>query len=68
VEAGGLAVSSGDVCMIGAVVVGSICRHGWKLSVMAAMTVLSTMVEDCECSLRWVVSLAVSDEAADELY
>jgi hypothetical protein len=58
-EAGGLAVSSGDVCMIGAMVVGSICRHVGKLSLMAAMTVLSTMVEDCECLLRCVVSLAV---------
>lgn len=66
-EAGGLTVSSGDVCMIGAVV-GSICRHVRKLDVMVAMMVLSTMVEDCRCLLRWVVSLAVSDEAADELY
>ena len=66
-EAGGLTVSSGDVCMIGAVV-GSICRHGWKLYMMVAMILLSTMVEDCRCLLRWVVSLAVSDEAADELY
>jgi hypothetical protein len=36
--------------------------------VTVAMVVLSTMVEDCRCLLRWVVSLAVSDEAADELY
>jgi hypothetical protein len=66
-EAGGLTVSSSDVCMIGAMV-GSICRHVWRLAVTVAMVVLSTMVEDCRCLLRWVVSLAVSDEAADELY
>jgi hypothetical protein len=43
-EAGGLAVSSGDVCMIGAVV-GSICRHVWRSEVVLAMMVLMTVLE-----------------------
>jgi hypothetical protein len=43
-EAGGLAVSSGDVCMIGAVV-SSICRHGWRSEVVLAMMVLMTVLE-----------------------
>jgi hypothetical protein len=66
-EAGGLAVSSGDVCMIGAVV-GSICRHVWRSMAVVAMMVLMTMVEDCKCLLKWVVSLVVSGEAANEMY
>jgi hypothetical protein len=33
-----------------------------------AMMVSMTMVEDCKCLLRWVVSLVVSGEAANEMY
>ena len=53
--------------MIGAVV-GSICRHVWRSIAVVAMMMLMTMVEDCKCLLRWVVSLVVSDEAADKIY
>jgi hypothetical protein len=53
--------------MIGAVV-GSICRHVWRSMAVVAMMVLMAMVEDCKCLLRWVVSLAVSGEAANEMY
>jgi len=61
-EAWRLAVSSSDICIIGAVV-GRICRHDWKSRGMAALV---SVVEWCKNLLRWVVSLAVSDEAADE--
>jgi hypothetical protein len=43
-EAGGLAVSSGDVCMIGAVV-GSICRHVWRSEAVLVMMVLMTVLK-----------------------
>ena len=66
-EAGGLAVGSSDVCMIGAVV-SSICRHVWRSEVVFVMKVLMTVLESCRCLLRWVVSLVMFGEAADELY
>ena len=53
--------------MIGAVV-GSICRHVWRSTVVVAMMVLMILLEACRCLLRWVVSLVVSGEAADKIY